>query len=175
MVWAQNGEMFRHFFDLQIRATGNIYFPCKHQNIKCFFLIWGFVCECDCFLFFFPELSKRFEQPSAPNFLCSSYRAATPQMHQHHVSLSVEHVLWSKTLYSFFKLPFFNVFIFLFLFFSVLRDTLLLIEKQPGALGSHTEHFYSSIMFAMDSLSQSTLGQQSRVEDPGLVGVNGST
>lgn len=138
------------------------------------FFVWGFVCECVCFLFFFPGLSKRFEQPSAPDFLCPAYRAASPHMHQHHVSMSVSHALEAKPYTDDLNFHFFNVFIFHFLFLSVLRDTLLLIEKQSGALGSHTEHFYSSILSSTDSLSQSTLGQQSRVEDPGLVGVNGS-
>lgn len=58
--------------------------------------------------------------------------------------------------------------------FPVLRDTLLLIEKQSRALGTHTEHFYSSILSAMDSLTQPRPVQQSREEDPGLVGVKGS-
>ncbi|KAM7408025.1 hypothetical protein PAMA_001940 [Pampus argenteus] len=55
----------------------------------------------------------------------------------------------------------------------VLRDTLLLIERQSRALESHTEHFLSSILSAMDSLTQPS--QPSRVEDPGPVGVQGST
>lgn len=58
--------------------------------------------------------------------------------------------------------------------FPVLRETLLLIEKQSGALGMHTEHFFSSILSAMDSLTQPRPVQQSREEDPGLVGVKGS-
>lgn len=36
----------------------------------------------------------------------------------------------------------------------VLRDTLLLIESQSRLLESHTEHFFSSILSAMDSLTQ---------------------
>ncbi|XP_042289532.1 centrosomal protein of 68 kDa isoform X1 [Thunnus maccoyii] len=55
----------------------------------------------------------------------------------------------------------------------VLRDTLLLIERQSRALESHTEHFFSSILSAMDSLTQPS--QPSRVEAPGPVGLQGST
>lgn len=36
----------------------------------------------------------------------------------------------------------------------VLRDTLLLIESQSRLLERHTEHFFSSILSAMDSLTQ---------------------
>lgn len=36
----------------------------------------------------------------------------------------------------------------------LLRDTLLLIERQSGALESHTQHFFSSILSAMDNLTQ---------------------
>lgn len=36
----------------------------------------------------------------------------------------------------------------------VLRDTLLLIENQSRLLERHTEHFFSSILSAMDSLTQ---------------------
>ncbi|XP_073337865.1 centrosomal protein of 68 kDa isoform X2 [Pagrus major] len=56
-----------------------------------------------------------------------------------------------------------------------LRDTLLLIERQTGALETHTEHFFSSILSAMDTLTQPIPGQQSREEDPSPVGVQGST
>ncbi|KAM9345087.1 centrosomal protein of 68 kDa [Symphorus nematophorus] len=56
-----------------------------------------------------------------------------------------------------------------------LRDTLLLIERQSGALESHTEHFLSSILSAMDSLTQPGSAQQSREEDPGSVGAQGPT
>ncbi|XP_070772392.1 centrosomal protein of 68 kDa [Enoplosus armatus] len=59
----------------------------------------------------------------------------------------------------------------------LLRDTLLLIERQSGALETHTEHFFSSILSAMDSLTQSikpSSVQQSREEDPGPEGVQGS-
>ncbi|XP_041803635.1 centrosomal protein of 68 kDa isoform X2 [Chelmon rostratus] len=48
-----------------------------------------------------------------------------------------------------------------------LRDTLLLIERQSGALESHTEHFFSSILSAMDSLTQPNPVQQNREEDAG--------
>ncbi|XP_037536823.1 centrosomal protein of 68 kDa [Nematolebias whitei] len=37
-----------------------------------------------------------------------------------------------------------------------LRDTLLLIERQSGALQTHSDHMFSSILFAMDSLTQNT-------------------
>ncbi|XP_043992793.1 centrosomal protein of 68 kDa isoform X2 [Gambusia affinis] len=37
-----------------------------------------------------------------------------------------------------------------------LRDTLLLIEKQSGALQNHSEHVFSSILSAMDSLALPT-------------------
>ncbi|XP_074503111.1 centrosomal protein of 68 kDa isoform X2 [Sebastes fasciatus] len=56
-----------------------------------------------------------------------------------------------------------------------LRDTLLLIERQSGALETHTEHFFSSILSAMDSLTRPGPVQLSREEDPGPVGVQGST
>uniref|UniRef100_A0A672ZQ49 Centrosomal protein 68 n=1 Tax=Sphaeramia orbicularis TaxID=375764 RepID=A0A672ZQ49_9TELE len=36
----------------------------------------------------------------------------------------------------------------------ILRDTLLLIERQSRALEGHTEHFFSSILSAMDSLTR---------------------
>ncbi|XP_069030786.1 centrosomal protein of 68 kDa isoform X2 [Embiotoca jacksoni] len=58
----------------------------------------------------------------------------------------------------------------------LLRDTLLLIERQSGALQNHTEHFFSSILSAMDSLTrpgQPGPARQSREEGP--VGVRGST
>ncbi|XP_033468751.2 centrosomal protein of 68 kDa isoform X1 [Epinephelus lanceolatus] len=60
----------------------------------------------------------------------------------------------------------------------LLRDTLLLIERQSGVLETHTEHFFSSILSAMDSLtqpSQPSPVQQSREEDLGPVGVQAST
>ncbi|XP_068582954.1 centrosomal protein of 68 kDa isoform X2 [Cebidichthys violaceus] len=57
----------------------------------------------------------------------------------------------------------------------LLRDTLLLIERRCGALETHTEHFFSSILSAMDSLTRPGPIQQSRREDPGPVGVQGST
>lgn len=56
-----------------------------------------------------------------------------------------------------------------------LRDTLLLIERQSGALENHTEHFFSSILSAMDSLTQSSPVHQSREEDQGSEGVLGFT
>ncbi|XP_035519823.1 centrosomal protein of 68 kDa isoform X2 [Morone saxatilis] len=56
-----------------------------------------------------------------------------------------------------------------------LRDALLLIERQSGALETHTKHFFSSILSAMDSLTQPSLVQQSREEDLGPVGFQGST
>lgn len=37
---------------------------------------------------------------------------------------------------------------------SLLRDALLLIERQSGVLQTHNEHFLSSIVSAMDSLTQ---------------------
>ncbi|CAK6978488.1 centrosomal protein of 68 kDa [Scomber scombrus] len=52
----------------------------------------------------------------------------------------------------------------------VLRDTLLLIEKQSRALESHREHFFSSIQAAMDSLAQ-----PSKVEDLDPMGLQRST
>ena len=57
----------------------------------------------------------------------------------------------------------------------VLRDTLLLIERQTGALETHTEHFFSSILSAMDTLTQPSPGQRSREEDLSPVGVQGFT
>lgn len=56
-----------------------------------------------------------------------------------------------------------------------LRDTLLLIERQSGALETHTEHLFSSILSAMDSLTQPKPVQQDREDDPGPVGSQGST
>uniref|UniRef100_UPI0037E7A0E8 centrosomal protein of 68 kDa isoform X2 n=1 Tax=Semicossyphus pulcher TaxID=241346 RepID=UPI0037E7A0E8 len=52
-----------------------------------------------------------------------------------------------------------------------LRDTLLLIERQSGALESHTEHFFSSILSAMDSLTQPSMVKLGREEDPSPAGV----
>ncbi|KAK9541063.1 hypothetical protein VZT92_001139 [Zoarces viviparus] len=57
----------------------------------------------------------------------------------------------------------------------LLRDTLLLIERRCGALETHTEHFFSSILSAMDSLTRPGPVQQSRRDDLGPVGVLGST
>lgn len=65
--------------------------------------------------------------------------------------------------------------------FPVLRDTLLMIERQSEALQTYTEHLFSSILFAMDSLtqpskpSQPSLVQQSREEDLRPVGAQQST
>ncbi|XP_041645490.1 centrosomal protein of 68 kDa isoform X2 [Cheilinus undulatus] len=57
-----------------------------------------------------------------------------------------------------------------------LREALLLIERQSGALENHTEHFFSSILSAMDSLTaQPGPVQQSREEDSSPVGIQGST
>ncbi|XP_018549599.1 centrosomal protein of 68 kDa isoform X2 [Lates calcarifer] len=63
----------------------------------------------------------------------------------------------------------------------LLRDTLLMIERQSEALQTYTEHLFSSILFAMDSLtqpskpSQPSLVQQSREEDLRPVGAQQST
>ncbi|XP_039640157.1 centrosomal protein of 68 kDa isoform X2 [Perca fluviatilis] len=57
----------------------------------------------------------------------------------------------------------------------LLRDTLLLIERQRGSLDTHNEHLFSSILSAMDSLTQPSPVQQNKEEDPGPVGVQGST
>ncbi|XP_034754119.1 centrosomal protein of 68 kDa isoform X2 [Etheostoma cragini] len=57
----------------------------------------------------------------------------------------------------------------------LLRDTLVLIERQRGSLETHTEHLFSSILSAMDSLTQPGPVQQNKDEDPGPVGVRGST
>ncbi|XP_059179798.1 centrosomal protein of 68 kDa isoform X2 [Centropristis striata] len=58
-----------------------------------------------------------------------------------------------------------------------LRDTLLLIERQCGALESHTENLFSCILSAMDSLTQpgQSIPVQQSKEDPGPVRVQGST
>ncbi|XP_078129189.1 centrosomal protein of 68 kDa isoform X2 [Sander vitreus] len=56
----------------------------------------------------------------------------------------------------------------------LLRDTLLLIERQRGSLETHTEHLFSSILSAMDSLTQPGPVQQNKEEDPGPVGVQGA-
>ncbi|XP_071387144.1 centrosomal protein of 68 kDa isoform X2 [Centroberyx affinis] len=61
----------------------------------------------------------------------------------------------------------------------VLRDTLVLIERQSRALETHTEHFFSSILSAMDSLTRpsqpsSQASQPGTVKEP-RVGVQGST
>ncbi|KAM6997174.1 LOW QUALITY PROTEIN: centrosomal protein of 68 kDa [Tautogolabrus adspersus] len=53
-----------------------------------------------------------------------------------------------------------------------LRDALLLIERESGVLENHTEHFFSSILSAMDSLTQPSPVQQSREEDSGPEGVH---
>ncbi|XP_030581278.1 centrosomal protein of 68 kDa isoform X2 [Archocentrus centrarchus] len=50
-----------------------------------------------------------------------------------------------------------------------LRDALLLIESQSGVLQTHSEHFFSSILSAMDNLTQPSQAspiQQSAEEDP---------
>lgn len=122
------------------------------------------------------EFSERSEQPSAPDLLCSTHRTASPQLHQHHVSMSVSNIKTS------------NVRIINFIFqlllkvllhspssSPVLRDTLLLIERQSGVLENRTEHFFSSILSAMDSLTQPSPVQQSRQQDLGHMGVQGST
>ncbi|XP_032367391.1 centrosomal protein of 68 kDa isoform X2 [Etheostoma spectabile] len=57
----------------------------------------------------------------------------------------------------------------------LLRDTLVLIERQRGSLETHTEHLFSSILAAMDSLTQPSPVQQNKEEDPDPVGVRGST
>ncbi|KAI3363172.1 hypothetical protein L3Q82_011541, partial [Scortum barcoo] len=49
-----------------------------------------------------------------------------------------------------------------------LRDALLLIERQSGVLETHTQRFFSSILSAMDSLTQPSAVQQGREEDQGL-------
>ncbi|XP_045926769.1 centrosomal protein of 68 kDa-like [Micropterus dolomieu] len=49
----------------------------------------------------------------------------------------------------------------------LLRDALLLIERQSGALETHAEHLFSSILSAMDSLTQPSPVQQNREEDQG--------
>uniref|UniRef100_A0A8D0AHG7 Centrosomal protein 68 n=1 Tax=Sander lucioperca TaxID=283035 RepID=A0A8D0AHG7_SANLU len=56
----------------------------------------------------------------------------------------------------------------------LLRDTLLLIERQRGSLENHTEHLFSSILSAMDCLTQPSPVQQNKEEDPGPVGVQGA-
>ncbi|XP_030012346.1 centrosomal protein of 68 kDa isoform X2 [Sphaeramia orbicularis] len=59
----------------------------------------------------------------------------------------------------------------------ILRDTLLLIERQSRALEGHTEHFFSSILSAMDSLTRPS--QSSPVlqmdEDGGHWGIKDSS
>lgn len=57
---------------------------------------------------------------------------------------------------------------FLNLSSSVLRDTLLLIEKQSGLLPS-------SPLSPLDRLLQSTLAPHNKQEDPGLVAIHGSS
>ncbi|XP_034538395.1 centrosomal protein of 68 kDa isoform X1 [Notolabrus celidotus] len=57
----------------------------------------------------------------------------------------------------------------------LLRDALLMIERQSGALENHTEHFFASILSAMDSLTQPSPVHQSREEDQCSGGVQGST
>lgn len=50
-----------------------------------------------------------------------------------------------------------------------LRDALLLIESQSGVLQTHSEHFFSSVLSAMDNLTQPSRAspiQQSAGEDP---------
>ncbi|XP_056292010.1 centrosomal protein of 68 kDa isoform X2 [Pseudoliparis swirei] len=53
----------------------------------------------------------------------------------------------------------------------LLRDALLLIERRRGALETTTEHFFSSILSAMDSLTRPGPVQQSR----GPAGARGAT
>ncbi|XP_068424255.1 centrosomal protein of 68 kDa isoform X2 [Clinocottus analis] len=55
----------------------------------------------------------------------------------------------------------------------LLRDALLMIEGRRGALETHNEHFFSSILSAMDSLTRPGPVQQSRGEGPS--GVRGAT
>ncbi|CAJ1057689.1 centrosomal protein of 68 kDa isoform X2 [Xyrichtys novacula] len=54
-----------------------------------------------------------------------------------------------------------------------LRDALSFIERQSGALEDHTEHFFSSILSAMDSLTQPSPLQQSREGDLGSGEIQG--
>lgn len=129
----------------------------------------------------FSEFSERSEQPPASDLLRSSNWTASPQLHQHHVSTSVSHLqhfqqkiqIKTETIISFS----FNhkSVLYSLSWFPVLRDALLLIERQSGALQTHTEHFLSSILSAMDSLTQPTPVQRSREDDPHPVEVQGST
>lgn len=57
----------------------------------------------------------------------------------------------------------------------LLRDVLLLIERQSGALQSHTDDLFSSVLPAMDSLTQSSPAGRTREEDPRPVVFPGST
>lgn len=55
-----------------------------------------------------------------------------------------------------------------------LRDTLLLIERQSGALETQTEDLFSSILSAMDGLIQPKRIQQNKEEDQSPLGGHGS-
>lgn len=124
----------------------------------------------------FSEFSERSEQPSAPDFLRFANRTASPQLHRHHVSTSVSRQMQKyqqKILSSLFKFVFYSV-----SWFPVLRDALLLIERQSGALQTHTELFLSSILSAMDCLtqpSQPSPVQKCGADDLHPVEIQGST
>lgn len=121
------------------------------------------------------EFSKRSEQPSVPDHLCSAHRTASPQLHQHHISMSVSYILYEMKSSTVISLSHHKIFLRSLIPSPVLRDTLLLIERQTGALEAHTEHFFSSILSAMDTLTQPSPGQKSGEEDLSPVGVQGFT
>lgn len=75
---------------------------------------------------------------------------------------------------TFISLLFHQIFLCSFLYFPVLRDTLLLIERQSGALETQTEDLFSSILSAMDGLTQPKPIQQNKKEDQSPVGGHGS-
>ncbi|XP_061600978.1 centrosomal protein of 68 kDa isoform X2 [Cololabis saira] len=58
----------------------------------------------------------------------------------------------------------------------LLRDTLLLIERESGALQTYTDHFFSSILSAMHSLTEPPHPclKQRREEEPGITSPSSS-
>lgn len=98
-------------------------------------------CYPDKWCVLFPVFSNRREQPSAADLLCSAHRTGSSRLHQHHLSMSVCEEKKNLQYFPIFTPNYYNPSL---TFSSVLKDTLLLIEKQSGAIGAH-KHFSSSM------------------------------